>query len=55
MVYVNYDKYNFCGYCKIKYNKSLIRCSCGRKLRTKRRRIIKDYLERRKQRDSLQM
>lgn len=49
---IDYKKYNFCPRCEKKYSKDTKICpECRSQLRTHRRRIISDYLERRKQDD----
>lgn len=49
---INYSKNNFCSICEKKYPKDTKFCpECRHQLRTHRRRIITDYLVRRKQDD----
>ena len=58
MTYINYELHNYCSKCDFKYLKIVVRCPvCNNQLRTKRRRIIYDYLARRKLKNkkSLQM
>lgn len=54
-MYINYNLYNFCPSCVLKFPKTTNNClECGKPLRKKRRRIISDYLEKRLEKEKIE-